>query len=62
MLAPTPGDGLQPLLAFAETRTAPPARRAALLRDLVASARSAQWQKNALLFAAFVFSAGSTWV
>ncbi|MQA00714.1 MAG: decaprenyl-phosphate phosphoribosyltransferase [Dehalococcoidia bacterium] len=32
-----------------------------LLRDLIVAARPLQWQKNLLLYAAFVFSAGSAW-
>lgn len=33
----------------------------ALLRDLLIASRPAQWSKNLLLFAAFVFSARSSW-
>lgn len=40
----------------------PPARTASgSLRGLLAACRPLQWQKNALLYAAFVFSAGTAW-
>lgn len=61
MFAPRPGEDSPPLRALAGGLDAPVARRAGLARDLVATARPAQWQKNALLFAAFVFSAGASW-
>ena len=32
-----------------------------LIRDLVATARPGQWQKNLLLYAALIFSAGEAW-
>ena len=37
------------------------ARSGGLLRDLLVTARPQQWLKNLLLYAAFVFSAGTAW-
>lgn len=65
MLAPASGEGppRPDLVAVAGAAMPAPVRAGAvrLARDLVATARPAQWQKNALLFAAFVFSAGAAW-
>src|SRR5437868_1549272 len=41
--------------------TRPAARFAQSARALLEAMRPAQWQKNVLLFAAFVFSGGTAW-